>query len=361
MESKSNKQGLRWKDEQVVWCGLKIRPIINWVDPVIKPGLESPVKSVRILWRILNGKKRWFVQLINEGIPSQKPNNTVADGVVGIDLNISHVALVGDRHADLLPFADKVPSYDREIQAIQRRMQRSQPANNPDCYEPDFEARKGRKTVTKKGKFVKGKRVKLRSKRSQKDAARKRELQRRKAAYTQSENRRLVNEVLQQGKQIKTEKVSVKGWQKRWGKAIASKSPGFFQSELKRKAESAGGSFVEFSTRRTALSQTHWDGTRVKKSLSQRVHRDLSGFETHRDLWSAYLARYVNDDELSMREVQDHFDGLEPILQEAWQRYKSRIDEQVGKSERRLSHSSSESISCKSKPSNQVGRKRARS
>ena len=287
MEGKSNKQGLRWKNEQVVWCGLNIAPIIDLNEPVIKHGIESPVKYVRILWRVLNGKKRWFVQLIHEGTPYQKPNNVVGDGVIGLDLNISNVAIVGDSHADLLPFAEKVPSYDREIKAIQRRMQRSQRVNNPDCYESNFEARRGRKKVTKKGKFINGKRAKVRSKRYQKDAAKKREIQRRKAAYTKSQNRGLVNKVLQHGKHIKTEKVSVRGWQKRWGKAIASKSPGLFQSELKRKAASAGGSFVEFSTRRTALSQTHLDGTRIKKSRSQRVHRDLSGFEAHRDLWSA--------------------------------------------------------------------------
>jgi len=39
-----------------------------------------------------------------------------------------------------------------------------------------------------------------------------------------------------------TENVSVKGWQKRYGKAISAKSPGFVQSELIRKAEKAGGS-----------------------------------------------------------------------------------------------------------------------
>lgn len=240
LEGKCPNAGLRWKNEQVVWSALKIDPIIDWTDPVIKHGLDSPVKYVRILWRNINGKKRWFVQLINEGLPDQKPKNTVSAGTVGIDLNVSNVAFVGDSQADLLPFADNVPSYEREIKAAQRKMQRSQRANNPECYAPDFEARQGRKTVTKKGKFVKGKRVKVRSKPYSKVAAQKRELERRKAAYAKSQNRQLVNTVLRHGKHFHTENVSVKGWQKRYGKAISAKSPGFFQSELKRKAESAG-------------------------------------------------------------------------------------------------------------------------
>jgi transposase len=90
----------------------------------------------------------------------------------------------------------------------------------------------------------------------------------------------------------------VKGWQKNWGKAIAAKSPGFFQSELKRKAENAGGSFYQFSTTKTALSQTHLTGERIKKSLSERVHYDKSGVVMHRDLMSAFLSRHVYDDKL---------------------------------------------------------------
>ena len=99
----------------------------------------------------------------------------------------------------------------------------------------------------------------------------------------------MVNEILKHGKNIKTEKVSIKGWQKRYGKAIAAKSPGFVQSELKRKAESAGGSFTRFSTQKTALSQTHLNGERIKKKLSERVHHDVTGVVMHRDLFSANL------------------------------------------------------------------------
>jgi hypothetical protein len=64
------------------------------------------------------------------------------------------------------------------------------------------------------------------------------------------------------------------------------------------RAERAGGSFVKFSCQKTALSQTHLTGERIKKSLSERVHYDKSGFAMHRDLFSAYLARFVNQDEL---------------------------------------------------------------
>jgi putative transposase len=347
LEGKTNKQGIRFKDNQLVWGKLKITPIIDWLNPVIKHGLDSKIKYVRILWRELKGRRRWYIQLINEGLPYQKPQNYLSNGVIGLDLNVSNIAFVGDNKAGLLPFAQNVPTFQREIKRLQRQMERSRRNNNSDNYHPNFAAKKGRKIITKKGKPVKGKRQWNNSKTYLKIASLKRELERRKAAYAKSQNRKIVNEILRHGKSIKTENVSVKGWQKRYGKAIGAKSPGFVQSELKRKAESANGSFQKFSTRKTALSQTHLNGERIKKTLSQRVHNDTSGFVMHRDLFSAYLARYVNDDDcLSLHDARQEYQRSESILRSAWQAYQINC-EQVGESESRLCHSSSEQFDLK--------------
>jgi putative transposase len=324
IEGKGNTHPLKWKNDRLVWGkGFELEPIIDWDNPVHLHGLSSKVKYCRILKRELNGKRRWFVQLVLEGLPYQKDQNPVADGLIGLDLNISNVAFVGTNEAGLLPFAEHVPTFERQIKAAQRKMQRSQRANNPDCFEPDFDKKVGRKVVTKKGKFKKGRKIKVRSNNYRKTAQRKRELERRKAAYAKSQNRKLVNEILRHGNQIKTEKVSVKGWQKRYGKAISAKSPGFFQAELKRKAESAGGSFTQFSTQTTALSQTHLTGERIKKSLSERVHYDQSGVVMQRDLFSAYLSRFVTDNLLDVQLASNSYSGSEPTLVAAWQAYQS--------------------------------------
>ncbi len=361
LEGKTNKQGIRFKDNQLVWGKLKITPIIDWLNPVIKHGLDSQIKYVRILWRELKGKCRWYIQLINEGLPYQKSPNYVSDGVVGLDLNVSNIAFVGDEKAGLLPFAENVPTYQREIRRLQRKIERSRWVNNPDNYYPNFEAKKGRKTVIKKGKPIKGKRQWNKSNTYLKTAIKKRELERRKAAYAKSQNRKIVNEILRHGKYIKTENVSVKGWQKRYGKAMVAKSPGFVQSELKRKAESAGGSFQKFSTRNTALSQTHLDGTRIKKSLSQREHYDVTGIVPHhRDLWSSFLARYVNQDELSLQDAQLEYQRLESVLLEAWQRYQ-QLASGVGESETLRSDSSVEQVSMKLESISQISQVRTTS
>lgn len=261
MEGKSNKQGIRWKNNQLVWCGLTIKAIIDNSNPVIMHGLTSVVKYVRILWRELNGKRRWYAQLVGKGLPYQKPQNSVKQGTVGLDINLHNVAFVADNHADLLPFANKVPNCQREIAKLQRQMERSRRANNPNNYESDASGKKGRKIVTKKGKPKKGKRKWNNSKTYLRTATKKRNIERKKSAYVKSQNRRLVNEILQHGNKIKTEKVSVKGWQKRYGKAISAKGPGFFQSELKRKAENVAAlsaCFLKSRRRAQRVSSQHF-------------------------------------------------------------------------------------------------------
>jgi hypothetical protein len=355
VEGKSNKQGLRWKDNSVIWGKLKLKPIIDQLNPVIQHGLKSKVKYVRLLWRGLNRTRRWYAQLINEGVVYQKPKNYLSQGLVGLDLNVSNIAFVADNHAGLLPFAENVPTFQKEITQLQRKMQRSQRVANPDNYEPDFQAKKGRKTVTKKGKVKKGKYEWKKSKNYQKIAWKKRELERKKSAYAKSQNRKVVNEILRHGNVIKAEKVSVKAWQKRYGKAISAKSPGFVQSELQRKAESANGQFITFSTSYTALSQTHLNGERIKKSLSERIHIDVTGKAVmQRDLFSAYLSRFVNEDQLLWESAASQYSGAEPSLVDAWKRYENQTASRVGQSESGKTHSPLEQLSQKGKKSSQI-------
>jgi hypothetical protein len=337
----------------VVWNGLELEPVIDLSNPVINHGLSSSVKYCRILWRNLNGKRRWYVQLIQSGFPFQKESNYLGEGVVGLDLNISNVAFVANNKAGLLPFADKVPTYEKEIKALQRKMQRSQRMANPENYQPDFEAKVGNKIVKKKGKTKEGKREWVKTRNYRRIQAKKAELERRKSSYAKSQNRSLVNEIRRHGNIIKTENVLVKGWQKRYGKAISAKSPGFFQSELKRKVEKTGGKFIKFSTKKTALSQTHLDGTAIKKKLSQRVHEDVTGFKMHRDLFSAFLARHVNDDSLSLLDAQNEYPGSEPILVDGWKLYQQTANK-LGASEIENSHCSVEQLSHKSVTSSQI-------
>ena len=145
---------------------------------------------------------------------------------------------------------------------------------NPENYEPDFEKTVGNKIVKKKGKTKQGKRQWIKTRNYRRIQARKAELERRKSSYAQSQNRRLVNEILRHGNIVKTENVSVKGWQKRYAKAISAKSPGFFQSELKRKVEQTGGKFrTVFYQENSSFSNSSGWYSHQKKPISESSRR----------------------------------------------------------------------------------------
>jgi putative transposase len=309
LEGKTNKQGIRWTGNGVEWSKLKLPGIIT-NDKVILHGLNSKIKYVRLVRRILNQKTYWFAQLICEGKPYQKPQNIISDGTVGIDLGVSTVAIVGDKETIWTHFAVELESKQKEVRKLQRKMNRQRRANNPNNFNPNGTVKKGSKRWHKSNRY-------------KKTATKKREIERKQAAQRKSLHGKLVNQTLALGKNIKTEKVSVKTWQKNWGKSIGFKSPSSFQSELVRKAENAGGTVLIFSTHKTALSQTCLCGNKQKKLLSQRVHHcSVCGLKMQRDILSAYLSRYVDPktETLSIQLAINGWLGMEKSLLHGWQR-----------------------------------------
>ena len=98
-----------------------------------------------------------------------------------------------------------------------------------------------------------------------------------------------------------------------------------FVSLLRRKAESAGGSVEEFSTYETKLSQTCHCGNQQKKKISERWHSCSCGAIAQRDLYSAFLARYVKKDKLDTFQSTYAWTAAEPLLERAV----SRLEQQV--------------------------------
>ena len=87
--------------------------------------------------------------------------------------------------------------------------------------------------------------------------------------------------------------------QTNFGKSVGFRAPGLFVNMLRCKAESAGGEVIEFNPRTTALSQACHCGSRQKKSLKERWHKcEMCGTTSQRDLYSAFLARFVKDNRL---------------------------------------------------------------
>ncbi len=307
VEGKSNKTGIRWKGDSVEWSGLKLKALITSNDPVILHGLNSSVKYVRLVRRKLAGNNRFYAQLICKGKPFVKPKNSLGQGVVGLDLGPSTIAVVSDREAHLKEFASKLEFDARTIRRLQRKMDRSRRVTNPDNFNPNGTAKKGKNKWNSSKIYLKVRNSKA-------------NLERKLAAHRKSLHGELVNDILKLGNVVKLEKLSYKAFQKLFGKSVALRAPGMFVSLLISKAERAGGKVVEIPTYSTKLSQTCQCGRVKKKSLSERIHSCECGVVAHRDLYSALLAKHIQPDTfvLQVSQLLEDWHSAELRLKAAW-------------------------------------------
>jgi len=305
IESKTNATGIRWKRDtgSVEWNGVTLPAMLapDGRDRYQEEALGRATKYCRILWRTLNGKRRWYVQLMQEGLPPVK--QYIPSGETGLDVGPSTIAIVSEQAAELVSFCPSVKQPWKSIRKIQRAMDRSRRATNPDCYNADGTFKKGKRLKVFSGRYTILKRCLP-------------EAERRLAAERKRSHGELVNDILSHGNIVKSEKLSYKSFQKNFGKSVKVKAPGMFISMLRRKAESAGGGLIELDTWALKLSQyDHPTGTFTKKPLSQRWHTlgDGSGI-VQRDVYSAFLAYCVQDNQHHPSRIKDIWAAQESVL-----------------------------------------------
>jgi transposase len=316
VEGKTNTSGLLWRENTLKWSGLELPALIDPQDTVTAHGLASRVKFVRLVRRKLNGRNRFYVQLVCEGKPHRKKDkHPIGQGVVGLDIGPSTIAVVSEQSATLERFCDELKPQQKAIRKLQRQMDRQRRANNPDNFNADGTATRASPGT---GAGKPGARQWHNSKRYISTRTQLAELHRQQAAYRKSLHGRLVNRVLAQGNVIKLEKLSYRAFQKRFGKSVAFRAPGAFVAQLRRKAANAGGQTDEFPTAPTRLSQVCLCGTIAKKPLSLRWHICECGVgPVQRDLFSAWLACFVNDKRLDAGQAQAAWPGVDTRLRMA--------------------------------------------
>ena len=307
LEGKSNAAGIRFREGHILWAGahgslnlpLIVKPgnevqahalqvAVTTFTRTTKDGkavTETGVKYCRLLSRTIRGRERAFVQLVLRGMPLQKARHYVRDGLVGLDLGPSQVAVVGEGFVKTIPFCPDLDRVEATRRRYLRKLDRQRRANNPDNYRPNGT-------------------VKPRSQRKpwQASASQKAtqgvlaELLRGMAAHRKSLQGKLVNDLLAlAGNQVITEQVNVRSWAKLYGRSVGHKAPGLFQSAYGRKAEASGGSMEMVSTYKTYLSSRCLCGKRKKKLRDERKHTCgcefiPEGMHADRDEFSAFLA-----------------------------------------------------------------------
>lgn len=314
IEGKGPTSPLQWKDDHIAWGGkrrdrrLILRPIFDKADKqgVEAHALSSKIKYVRLLRRKIKGDWKLFVQLVCEGDP--KKRFAVKRQEVGIDLGPSTAAIVCADHAALVSFLPEITEDLAAKRVLQRALDRSRRATNPHCFNDNGTWKRGQRQTVFSTKY----------RQLRRDLA---EQERLMAERRDRAHGRLSNIVLRDfGNVIKTEKLSKTAWQKIWGRRMKATAPGMFMNKVDRKAENAGGSLIEFNAGRHKLSQyDHTIGDFKKKPLSLRWHvmRDGSGQVVQRDLYSAWLALFVQADGLDASQAEDAWAVAYPLLARA--------------------------------------------
>ncbi|MEM1008753.1 MAG: zinc ribbon domain-containing protein, partial [Myxococcota bacterium] len=216
---------------------------------------------------------------------------------------------VGPSSALLELFCHALEHPSEQIRRLQRKLERQRRANNPENY-------------TAEGKIRPGKKVWHVYKAMNKTRAALREFHRKLAVYRKCLHNHLVNRLLQMGDTFRLEKLSYRSFQKNFGRSVSVRAPGTFVSRLKCKAESAGAKVEECSTYRTALSQRCHCGRKQKKPLRQRVHECCCGAYAQRDLYSAFLARFVESNQLQVSKAALAWKETEAFLSTTWKQAK---------------------------------------
>ena len=295
MEGKKNTSGMRFKDGRLHWRGQVIQPQIR--TDYDRKALKSRVKYCRIQRKHVGTKYHYYLQLVLEGKPPVK--HPVGHGTAGLDIGISTAAIVAEDSCKLVVLGSDAKDRSAQIRRIQRAMDRSRRATNPDNYLPDGTVRKGAR------KWV-------RSKHYRKLQFRKKTLERRYADAVNASHHRLANEIASKADIVYVEKMSFRGLarkaksatkkadgrfrsRKRFGKSIKHHAPAAFLTILGNRLASGGGELIKVDTVSFRASQyNHVTDDYVRKKLSCRGSF-IGSHYVQRDLYSAFLLKNSND------------------------------------------------------------------
>lgn len=285
--------------------------------------LTKHVKFVRILRKDGKTKPHWYAQLVLEGRPVTKydpisgaPKHPVGHGVVGIDIGTRTLAYSADSKVDLIELADRVQNIEQEKMLLQRKLDRSRRATNPENYKPDGSIKQGVKLTWNNSK---------RYKRIQHQYAM---IQHHQADIRKQQHNELANYLLTLGdcffvenmsycdlahranKTEISEKTGRYKRKKRFGKSIANKAPAMLITMLKQKCQSRGLEGVkEVDTHVCASQYNHQTDTCIEKALENRWNVMPDGERIQRDLYSAFLLQHCKQGlpEYNRKELKKEF------------------------------------------------------
>jgi hypothetical protein len=303
--------GMNYRNDTFEWSGGRTPNARKLYIPVEKPNTEyerqmlrKEIKNLRIVRKWMKTRFKYYLQLTLVGQPYQKERR-IGNGRVGIDIGTRTIAIASDAAVRLLELADQVDGNHAKKCEIQRRMDASKRATNPENYNADGTIRRP----------VRGRKMTWHfSNNYMKMQSRVRELERKNADIRKYQHNCLANETLALGTDIFVEPMAYKSLQrraketktdengrylkkKRFGQSLANKAPSMFLTILDNKLKCHGKQLLKVDIAQFRASQfDHTNGTYRKKLLSERFAELSNGDRIQRDMYSAFLLMNSNDD-----------------------------------------------------------------
>lgn len=315
MEGKSSGSSIVWNRTTgcAEWGGLVFRALLPAPSKdkhgYLEQALHARTKFARIVWRNIQGERRWFVQLAQEGLAPLK-YRTIDGAVVGLDVGPSSTAVYSEQAAALVALAPEVDQPWAETRRLQRAMDRSRRATNPEAFNADGTYKRGAKIDVRSAGY---------SRLREQLAETERVLEKRR----DRSHGRLANQIIALGNALQSEKLSYTAFQKSFGRSTKVRAVGSLMSKLRRKAERAGGELRDLDTWSLRLSQyDHTTKTCTKKPLSQRWHVLGDGScVVQRDMYCAFLAAQADTSAICPSRAEEAWPVAQSLLGRAgWMR-----------------------------------------
>jgi transposase len=296
------------KKEQIIWGGRGVDKvafdcIIDRADPNTALALNSTIKRVGIT----KENDKYYGILICDADPRVKEQHRpTTNNIVSFDIGIKDIAIVtSDGRAYKLPLLDGLKDSARELSVLARTIERRRRMANPQNYNENGTIKRGVKLTWHKTNNY--------------QAVLK---QYKKLAYKQQQTRKqlhnnLIHWMMGLGDTFHFEKIDYRTWarglNKTQRKNMGLFSPGLFISLLKYSVLKYKLKIDEFSTYSTACSKTCICGNKHNKKDDLYVCPKC-GLEMDRDMKSAYLGLWVEDDKINHRLAQENYDKFKEQL-----------------------------------------------
>ena len=298
VENKKNGSNMTYRNGFFTWAKLELECKINKKNDYMLEGLKSRTKHCRIVRKRIRGGNRFYVQLIQEGYPLKKENRVAGNKTsVGLDIGPTTIAIVSNEYVGLHNLSNhKLDNHKKEIRRLQRAMDRSRRATNPNNYNEDGTIKKGKRTWTYSNNYKR-----LRHKLNK--------IHRKLRINRSISHEKLANFIISLGTDIRVETLNIQGWQKktkkttinkkngkiskkkRFGKSILSNAPSLLLNKINRKLTYENEKLKKIDTKACKASQyNHIDNTYKKKKLEERI-AIVGEYTIQRDIYSAFLIK----------------------------------------------------------------------